>query len=102
MKLIVALGNPGLKYEKTKHNTGFMALDHYLDEKGLRLDRDKFTALYAKEKVAGALATIQTGELDQMIQDGEDIEVKCHFCNSTYKFSVEELKEILAKRNEEK
>ena len=55
-----------------------------------------------KEKVAGALATIQTGELDQMIQDGEDIEVKCHFCNSTYKFSVEELKEILAKRNEEK
>ena len=53
MKLIVALGNPGLKYEKTKHNTGFMALDHYLDEKGLRLDRDKFTALYAKEKVAG-------------------------------------------------
>lgn len=55
-----------------------------------------------KEKVAGALATIQTGELDQMIQDGEDIEVKCHFCNSTYKFSVDELKEILAKRNEEK
>ncbi len=39
--------------KKTKHNTGFMALDHYLDEKGLRLDRDKFTALYAKEKVAG-------------------------------------------------
>lgn len=55
-----------------------------------------------KEKVAGALATIQTGELDQMIQDGEDIEVKCHFCNSTYKFSVDELKEILAKRNEGK
>ena len=53
MKLIAGLGNPGAKYDRTKHNTGFMALDHYLDEKGLRLDRDKFTALYAKEKVAG-------------------------------------------------
>ncbi len=52
----------------------------------------------SKERVAGALATIQTGELDQMIEDGEDIEVKCHFCNSTYQFSVPELQEILAKR----
>ena len=52
----------------------------------------------SKERVAGALATIQTGELDQMIEDGEDIEVKCHFCNSTYHFSVPELQEILAKR----
>ena len=30
MKLIAGLGNPGAKYDRTKHNTGFMALDHYL------------------------------------------------------------------------
>ena len=32
-----------------------------------------------------------------MIDDGKDIEVKCHFCNTAYTFSVDELKELLKK-----
>ena len=32
-----------------------------------------------------------------MIRDGEDIEVKCHFCNRAYNFTVEDLKELLKK-----
>lgn len=48
----------------------------------------------SKETIAKSLATIGKKDLDEMIADGEGIEVKCHFCNTNYKFSVEELKEI--------
>lgn len=53
MKIIAGLGNPGQKYDKTKHNTGFMIMDHYLDEKGLSLDKDKFEGLWTKQKING-------------------------------------------------
>ena len=32
--------------------------------------------------------------LKEMIDDGEPIEVNCHFCNTNYTFSIDELKEI--------
>ena len=32
MKLVVGLGNPGKKYEQTKHNIGFMCLDFYANK----------------------------------------------------------------------
>ena len=53
MKIIAGLGNPGQKYDKTKHNTGFMTMDHNLDEKGLSLDKDKFEGLWTKQKING-------------------------------------------------
>ncbi len=51
-----------------------------------------------KERVSSALATIQDSDLQEMIDDGKDVEVKCFFCNTAYNFSVDELKEILASR----
>lgn len=53
MKLIAGLGNPGKKYDQTKHNTGFMALDHYLNKNNLDLDKDKFEGLWTKQKING-------------------------------------------------
>ncbi|MDF7639481.1 aminoacyl-tRNA hydrolase [Lactobacillus sp. ESL0791] len=53
MKIIAGLGNPGKKYDQTKHNTGFMALDNYLRKNNLALDKDKFEGLWTKQKVAG-------------------------------------------------
>jgi len=46
MKLIVGLGNPGKKYEKTRHNTGFLVIDKVLEKLNLTLDKEKFNALY--------------------------------------------------------
>ncbi len=48
----------------------------------------------SKERVARALATIGKKDMDEMIADNEPIEVKCHFCNTEYRFGVDELKEI--------
>ena len=53
MKLITGLGNPGQKYDGTKHNTGFMALDNYLNKNNLTLNKDKFDGLWTKEKING-------------------------------------------------
>ena len=34
-------------------------------------------------------------EIQDMIDEGKDIEVKCHFCNTAYKYTVDELKDVL-------
>ncbi len=48
MKLIVGLGNPGKKYERTRHNIGFMVVERMLRMHGLGDLREKFSALWTK------------------------------------------------------
>ncbi len=50
-----------------------------------------------KERVSKALISVGKEELQSMIDDGKPIEVNCHFCNTFYTFSVEELKELKRK-----
>ena len=54
----------------------------------------RFACNCSKRRVAKALISIGKEERQSMIEEGEDIEVKCHFCNMDYKFTVEELKEL--------
>lgn len=48
-----------------------------------------------KERVEKALISVGKKEIQDMIREGKEIELNCHFCNKNYIFTVEELKEIL-------
>ena len=45
MKVIVGLGNPGKKYDNTRHNIGFEALDYIADKEGISINTGKHKAL---------------------------------------------------------
>ena len=49
----------------------------------------------SKDRVEKALISLGAKELNAMIEDGEPITMNCHFCDSSYTFSVDELKELV-------
>ena len=57
----------------------------------------QFKCSCSKSRVEKALISIGRKDIQEMINDGKEIEMHCHFCNTSYPFTVEELKEILKK-----
>ena len=53
MKLIVGLGNPGIEYQFTPHNAGFLAVDRIAEDCGVVLSTRRGRALTAKARLAG-------------------------------------------------
>ncbi len=51
--LVVGLGNPGEKYQKTRHNIGFMTLDYISEKLDLKITKSKFKALVCDKEVCG-------------------------------------------------
>ena len=51
MKLIVGLGNPGKKYEHTRHNMGFDTLDLFADLAMIDIDKESFKGLVGRGKL---------------------------------------------------
>lgn len=54
-----------------------------------------FTCNCSKERFADAIISLGKHEIQEMIDEDEQAEAQCHFCNETYHFSKEELEEIL-------
>ena len=54
-----------------------------------------FSCSCSKERVEKVLAGVERKELNEMVQEGKPIEVKCHFCNTAYEYTVEDLKKII-------
>lgn len=50
-----------------------------------------------KDRVEKALISVGKKDIKEMIDDGEPIELNCHFCSKKYKFTIEELENILIK-----
>lgn len=74
-----------------------MLLADILDEFGLEIHEKVPTRFYCncdKKRVEKAIISIGKKEIDEMIEEKEDIEVNCHFCNRKYVFTTEELKKI--------
>ncbi len=49
--MVVGLGNPGLQYEKTRHNAGFMAVDRLSEKFGFDFNKNKFEAIFGECKI---------------------------------------------------
>ncbi|MBR3147705.1 MAG: Hsp33 family molecular chaperone HslO [Eubacterium sp.] len=76
-------------------------LEYFLGDMDLKILEKtdvRFHCDCSRESVARALATISKKDLDDIINDGKEIEVKCHFCNSSYKYNIDELKDITGAR----
>lgn len=55
----------------------------------------------SRQRLQEALRTIDNGELQEIIDDGEDIQVTCQFCDQVYTFTPGEVAQILAEKAEQ-
>ncbi|SDC86105.1 peptidyl-tRNA hydrolase, PTH1 family [Melghirimyces thermohalophilus] len=53
MRLIVGLGNPGLKYERTRHNIGFEVIDRLAESWGISVNKEKWKAQVGEGHAGG-------------------------------------------------
>lgn len=73
-------------------------LEELLGNLGLEITDTIDTRFYcncSKERVEQAVVSIGRKDIQEMIDDGKDIEVKCHFCNTAYQYTIEDLKRII-------
>ena len=86
MKMIVGLGNPGKKYEATRHNVGFMALDFFGDELGVNITKKKEKSFIAETHYQGQKIILVKPQT-YMNLSGESVETLKNF----FKVALEDI-----------
>lgn len=79
-------------------NSPEQILELLLGDMGLEILDTIPTQFYCncdKKRVEKAIVSIGRKDIQEMIEEGKDIEVNCHFCNTSYTFGIDELKDII-------
>lgn len=82
--LVVGLGNPGAKYEHTRHNMGFLTVDLLAEQAGAKLNKVKFKSAYNILRFAGAKCLVMKPQT-YMNLSGEAVREAAQF----YKISAD-------------
>nr|MCR4807349.1 Hsp33 family molecular chaperone HslO [Lachnospiraceae bacterium] len=72
-------------------------LEYILDGFDVEVNDTLPTRFYcncSKKRVEKALISLGRKELDSIIADGKDVELKCHFCNKAYNFTIDEIQKL--------
>ena len=86
MYVIVGLGNPGLQYENTRHNVGFLTIDYLAKKHNIPVKKLKFKSLYGQGEISGQKVMLVKPQT-YMNNSGEAVrEIKNYF-----KFDEDEL-----------
>lgn len=86
MYFIVGLGNPGLHYENTRHNVGFMTIDYLANKYDIDVRKLKFKSLYGQGEISGHKVMLIKPQT-YMNNSGEAIRELKNF----YKFDIDKL-----------
>ena len=86
MYYIVGLGNPGLQYENTRHNVGFMTIDYLANKYDIDVRKSKFKSLYGQGEISGHKVMLIKPQT-YMNNSGEAVRGLRNF----YKFDIDKL-----------
>ena len=81
-------------------NTPEQILEAVLGDMGLEVTDTlpvRFYCNCSKGRVEKVLLSLGKKELQNLINEGQDVELNCHFCNTNYVFTVEEVRQLRSK-----
>ena len=79
MKLIIGLGNPGTKYQKNRHNVGFMVIDEIIQKNNLRFKKCERTSSERIESIIGQHKIMLAKPQTFMNNSGRSVDLLMHY-----------------------